>query len=308
MQETSPHSGAKEQILFRKKPGAQTRTRTMSYRCQRDAAASAEQEVPCLLPSCCGAPGGIAIDVSPRQRFDIARFQFFEREKIDMNEFIAGVVRAAAETFPAPEPVLEVGSYQVEGQESLADLRKLFASKAYQGIDMRPGPGVDSVENVEHLPRSDASVGTVLALNVFEHVERFWLGFQEMQRVLRPDGLLIVSCPFYFHIHNYPADYWRFTPEALRSLLRDFPSLIVGWHGPKGRPLNVWAVAAGAEYPPFTREQHAAFQARIRQYAHQRLGFSRQLRYTLGGWLFGRGPFAPRLDAEQFQTEFYRAA
>lgn len=225
-----------------------------------------------------------------------------------MNEFIAGVMRAAVETFPTPEPILEVGSYQVAGQEKLADLRQLFGEKSYLGIDMRPGPGVDSVENVENLLREDESVGTLLALNVFEHVERFWLGFQEMQRVLRPDGLLIVSCPFYFHIHDYPADYWRFTPEALRSLLQDFPSLIVGSHGPQGRPLNVWAVAAGKEYPAFTTEQHTVFQAKIRQYARQPLSFGRQLRYTLGGLLFGRGPFATRLDAEQFQTELCKAA
>src|SRR5205085_2657058 len=76
-----------------------------------------------------------------------------------------------------------------------------------------------------------------------EHVPRFWRGFQEVHRVLRPDGALLVCCPFYFHIHSYPSDYWRFTPEALQLLLADYPSRLLGWHGPPRRPLNVWALA-----------------------------------------------------------------
>src|SRR5205823_648837 len=139
-----------------------------------------------------------------------------------MNRFLHGVARAAAETFELPGPVLEIGSYLVPGQEEIADLRALFADKDYLGIDVRPGPGVDQVADVEALPFGDASVGTVIAMNTFEHVPRFWRGFEEVYRVLRPDGALLVSCPFYFHIHNYPSDYWRFTPEALGLLLHNY--------------------------------------------------------------------------------------
>src|SRR5437899_3556001 len=121
-----------------------------------------------------------------------------------MNQFINGLARAVAETLDCPEPVLEVGSYQVAGQEELAELRSLFPGKPYLGVDMRPGPGVDCVADVEALPQRSASMGTVIALNTFEHVPHFWKGFAEVQRVLRPDGLFLVSCPFYFHIHSYP--------------------------------------------------------------------------------------------------------
>jgi len=225
-----------------------------------------------------------------------------------MNEFIAGVARAAAETFSFPEPVLEVGSFQVAGQEHIADLRAIFPCKNYIGIDMRPGPGVDAVENVENLPRGDATVGSVLALNLFEHVERFWRGFDEIQRVLRPDGILLVSCPFHLHIHAYPNDYWRFTPEAFRLLLERLPTKIIGYHGPAKRPLDVWALAAGPEYPTILESQHLQFRRLIAQYAHQKLHWAKQLRYRIGRVLCGRGPFAPFLDAEKFDTQLIRAA
>src|ERR1700686_5414114 len=112
-----------------------------------------------------------------------------------MNHFINGVARALAETFALPEPILEIGSYQVEGQESLANLRSLFPGKQYLGVDIRPGPGVDCVANREKLPQASGPVGTVLGLNTFEPIHCFWRGLDEIHRVLRPDGVLLMSTP-----------------------------------------------------------------------------------------------------------------
>jgi SAM-dependent methyltransferase len=167
---------------------------------------------------------------------------------------------------------------------------------------------VDSVEDVETLPRADASVGSVIALNVFEHVQHFWRGFAEVQRVLRPDGLLLVSCPFHFHIHAYPNDYWRFTPESLRLLLDTLPSKIIGYHGPAKRPLSVWAVAAGPQHPRIDERRHARFRELVRRYARQRLRWVKRLRYHVGRLICGARPFAPLLDAEIFDTQVVQAA
>src|SRR5262245_17823203 len=119
-----------------------------------------------------------------------------------MNRFLQGMVRAVAETFAPGGPVLEVGSYQVAGQEGYGDLRPYFPGLDYVGLDRRPGPGVDLVGDVERLPLADASVGTVVSISTMEHVRRFWVAFEAIRRVLRPDGVLIVSCPFFFRVHN----------------------------------------------------------------------------------------------------------
>ena len=220
-----------------------------------------------------------------------------------MNRFIQGVARAVAETFDLPGPILEIGSYQVAGQESLANLRHLFLGKPFHGIDIRPGPGVDQVADVETLPLETSSVGTVLALNTFEHVPRFWRGFEEIYRVLRPDGAVLVSCPFYFRIHNFPSDYWRFSPEALGVLLEAYPSKILGWHGPAKRPANVWALAFREERPAITREQFERYRALLADYTRLPQSWSRRLRYRLAGLLCGRGPFAPYLDQQRWESE-----
>lgn len=226
-----------------------------------------------------------------------------------MNQFLRGVARAAVESFELPDPVLEIGSYQVAGQEDLIDLRSMFAGRPYTGVDFRAGPGVDLVANVEDLPLPDASVGTVLAFSVFEHVKHFWKGFEEVRRVLRPDGVFLVCCPFYFHVHAYPNDYWRFTPEAFDSLMEDgYPTRVLGWHGPERRPLNVWAAGFREAARVPTAAQYDAYRARVATYAKEPLGWGRRLRFGLGRVLCGRRPFAPHLDREKWTTEVRKAA
>lgn len=223
-----------------------------------------------------------------------------------MTRFLHGMTRAVAESFTFPGPVYEIGSYQVTGQEELIDLRSLFAGREYLGVDFRAGPGVDLVANVESLPFPDASVGTVLAMSTFEHVRHFWKGFDEVYRVLRPDGVLVVSCPFYFHVHGYPSDYWRFTNYALDMLLERYPHRILGWHGPDRRPINVWAIAWRENAIPPTEEQFQKYQELLNLYARERLARGRRIAYGIGRVLCGRRPFAPYLDRNRWKTEWKR--
>jgi SAM-dependent methyltransferase len=220
-----------------------------------------------------------------------------------MNQFLHGVARAVAEAFDLPTPILEIGALQVPGQENIANLRPLFGNKPYIGLDMRPGLGVDVIADVEALPQPTGSIGTVIAMSTLEHVPRFWRGMDEMYRVLRPDGALLISCPFYFHIHSFPSDYWRFTPEALELLLDRYPTRILGLHGPTKRPANVWAVAFREDHPPITAIQFERYRTLLHRYAREPFSVRRDLRYRLGRWLCGRGPFAPYLDRERWETE-----
>jgi SAM-dependent methyltransferase len=220
-----------------------------------------------------------------------------------MNRFLHGMVRAVAETFHLPEPILEIGAYQVEGQEQFANLRELFPGRSYVGLDMRAGPGVDLVGNVEALPLDDASVGTVLSVSTFEHVRRFWRGFDEVRRVLRPDGAFLVTCPFYFKIHQFPDDYWRFTPSALESLLENYPHKLIGWHGARQRPANVWALAFREQHTPNEATQYDQYRRLLDLYAHEPRSWNRRMRYGLARLLCGRGPFAPYLDHDRWGSQ-----
>jgi SAM-dependent methyltransferase len=221
-----------------------------------------------------------------------------------MNKFLRGMARAVAESFHLPEPILEIGSLQVEGATGDINLRSLFPGKDYTGVDFRPGPGVDCVASVEDLPQKSGSVGTVLALSTFEHVQRFWLGFDEVDRVLRPDGVFIVASPFYFHVHGYPSDYWRFTPEAFDFLLKDnFPRRLLGWHGPDRRMANVWSVAFREKARMPSEADLNTYRDKMGEYAREPLPWLKKLRYQAGRLLCGRRPFAPHLDREKWEME-----
>jgi SAM-dependent methyltransferase len=159
-----------------------------------------------------------------------------------MREDIRAFVAAVSRVFAIAEPLVEIGSYQVPGQEGLADLRSLFPGKQYVGCDIVSGAGVDRIENLHGLSFTDGSVGTLIAVETLEHVADPYLAVREIQRVLRPGGIAIVTTPFNFPIHHMP-DYTRFTPEGMARLLSAFRAHAVFAQGDAQHPHSVCAIA-----------------------------------------------------------------
>lgn len=116
----------------------------------------------------------------------------------------------------ADTDVIEVGSYDVNGS-----VRPLFSgARSYLGVDIRPGPGVDVVADIdatESLP-----VDVVVSTEMLEHTPRPWVSVDKMARMLRPGGHLVLTtrAPG-FGVHDYPGDFYRFTPSAIRVLVED---------------------------------------------------------------------------------------
>jgi SAM-dependent methyltransferase len=71
------------------------------------------------------------------------------------------------------------------------------------------------------LPFRDGAFDTVLSVQVLEHTPRPAPLVAEMARVLAPDGLLILTAPFQFRLHEQPHDYFRYSPHGLRQLCND---------------------------------------------------------------------------------------
>ena len=160
-----------------------------------------------------------------------------------MRPLVREFVELAVKTLTLPEPVLEMGSLQVEGQEAIAELRHLFLGKKYIGFDLRAGKGVDEVMDATCLPLPDASIGTIISLETLEHVEYPRKALEEAHRVLKVDGVLILAVPFSFPLHPFPNDYWRFTPWGLESLLQSFPDYLLDAIGHPELPHTVAGVA-----------------------------------------------------------------
>lgn len=166
-----------------------------------------------------------------------------------MREHNYAFCRLAVEHFGCSGPVFEFGSFQVAGQQHIADLRGLFSDQKYIGCDIRPGPGVDRILDVTQTRLPDHAAGAVFAIETLEHVLEVQKAFQEMYRILRPGGMIVLTCPFHFAIHDYPDDFWRITPSCLRRMLSPYAGRIVGYQGPALTPHTVMGLAIKAPAP-----------------------------------------------------------
>ena len=149
----------------------------------------------------------------------------------------------------------------------------LFDEVDYVGADMRAGPGVDRVLDLHAIDLPDATAGTVLCMDTLEHVEHPRTAVEEIHRILAPGGLVVMSSVFEFPIHGYPNDYWRFTPEGFRSLLKPFSVAMVSSYGrSEVSPQNVIGVGfkEHGELPP-------EFERAVTQWSNWYSGVCRQL-------------------------------
>ncbi len=89
-------------------------------------------------------------------------------------------------------------------------------------VDILPLEGVDVVADVHNLPFYDNSADAVVAEFMLEHLKDPETAVAEMFRVLKPGGMIYISTPFIIGYHSSPGDYYRWTTEGLRELLKDF--------------------------------------------------------------------------------------
>lgn len=112
--------------------------------------------------------------------------------------------------------LLDVGSFDVNGS-----YREVCEAKGfiYTGLDVRPGPNVDVVSDDPYFyPFLANSFDVVICGNMLHNVAKPWRTIQEMTRVLKPKGLLVVVTIWKWGLNSHPDDYFRCTDEGLRVL------------------------------------------------------------------------------------------
>lgn len=81
--------------------------------------------------------------------------------------------------------------------------------------------------NICSLPFENNTFDFIINDQVLEHVEgNIFQAIEECKRVLKPGGILIIGTTFIQPIHYGPKDLWRFSPEGLRFLCKDFSQII----------------------------------------------------------------------------------
>ena len=96
-----------------------------------------------------------------------------------------------------------------------------FVAK-YVGIDLPENPRADiHIMPAGQIQMPAQSVDVVLSTQVLEHVEDPSLYLSEAHRILKDEGLLILSTHGYWMFHPDPTDFWRWTSAGLQKVVRE---------------------------------------------------------------------------------------
>lgn len=169
-----------------------------------------------------------------------------------MRSSLYALVDAMTRVIRFPEPIVEFGAQRVPEQAHLPSIRGCFPGQQFVGTDITLGSHVDEVQDLHALTYPNESIGTALLFDTIEHVRKPWTALSEVRRCLKPGGVVVMTSVFFFPIHDYGGDYWRFTDAAMESLLDAFDLVFAGTAGSSLLPHTAIGVAARS---PFDQEE-----------------------------------------------------
>lgn len=79
----------------------------------------------------------------------------------------------------------------------------------------------DLIGTAYDIPLEDKSCDTVLCTDVLEHLEEPKKAVKEAFRILKSKGYGIYTVPLYWHLHEEPRDFYRYTKYGLEYLFKE---------------------------------------------------------------------------------------
>ena len=83
----------------------------------------------------------------------------------------------------------------------------------------KPDIKYDYLSELPQINAPSNSFDTIVSFAVLEHVSRPFDCIKEFNRILKPNGRFIIFVPQYWHLHEEPHDYLRFTKHILKEEL-----------------------------------------------------------------------------------------
>jgi ubiquinone/menaquinone biosynthesis C-methylase UbiE len=102
--------------------------------------------------------------------------------------------------------------------------KSLFNVDEYIGVDFEKSghshknKKIDVTYDGKKIPFESNYFDSILATEVIEHVFNIDEVLLELNRVLKPNGKILVTCPFIWEEHEIPFDYARYTHFSLKYL------------------------------------------------------------------------------------------
>ncbi|MDJ1468596.1 class I SAM-dependent methyltransferase [Cytophagaceae bacterium DM2B3-1] len=135
--------------------------------------------------------------------------------------------------------------------------------KEYIGIDLEENKrAAIHITPTGKIQMGDNEVDIVLSTQVLEHVVDPPFYLSEAKRILKSDGMLILTTHGYWMFHPDPTDYWRWTSAGLQKLISENGFEVIYFKGIIGRAamgLQLFQDGFLFKIPKFSRPLLALF-------------------------------------------------
>ena len=89
------------------------------------------------------------------------------------------------------------------------------------GFDITPSKFTHILGTADNLPFKPKSFDKVILANSLYYFKNPFKVIDNLHKILKKGGILFISLPFFYPIHDMPEDRYRFTEFGLRTLLED---------------------------------------------------------------------------------------
>jgi SAM-dependent methyltransferase len=107
------------------------------------------------------------------------------------------------------------------GEKPYVNMMKPYVAE-HVGVDhqdtLHDKSNIDRVGTVYDIPAKDGEFDSALCTAVMEHLEEPDRAIAECHRVLRIGGIAIYTVPLFWHLHEEPRDFYRYTKYGIRYL------------------------------------------------------------------------------------------
>ncbi len=120
--------------------------------------------------------------------------------------------------------VLDTGS-------KFAPYKEQIPHTKYMNLDIDPGVKPDIISDIHKVKWQSNYFDTIIATEILEHCYSPEKAINEIHKLLKREGVCILSTRFIYIYHPDPNDYYRFTEDALKYLFKEFSQVEIYPHG-----------------------------------------------------------------------------
>jgi SAM-dependent methyltransferase len=164
---------------------------------------------------------------------------FLDKNLKEKHEIAQTDLVSENDTGHVPHPIMQYAFERGGWGLDCGSGQKKYRHERLIQVEIVPYSNVDVLAVNQSLPFADNTFDVVFSLDVLEHVDDPMLSANELIRVLKPGGIMLVDIPFMQCEHGYPHHYFNMTRMGFRKLFKDKLEVLTHFVPASGQPIEV---------------------------------------------------------------------